>query len=876
MTAKEIRQSFLDFFQSKQHKIVPSAPMVVKNDPTLMFTNAGMNQFKDIFLGNSPVQYSRIANSQKCLRVSGKHNDLEEVGHDTYHHTMFEMLGNWSFGDYFKEEAIDWAWEYLTVVLKIDKTKLYASVFEGSKDDGLDKDTEAYNIWLKHLPAERIINGNKKDNFWEMGETGPCGPCSEIHIDLRSDAEIAAKDGASLVNADHPEVIEIWNNVFMQYNRKANGSLELLPAKHVDTGMGFERLTRVIQKVKSNYDTDIFQPIIKEISRLSQIPYGSSNEQDIAMRVVADHLRTISFAITDGQLPSNNKAGYVIRRILRRAVRYSYTFLDQKQSFIYKLVPALIDSMGVAYPELVAQKELVEKVIKEEEESFLRTLSTGISLLDKIIKETKFKKQTAVSGKVAFELYDTFGFPLDLTELILKENSLVINKEEFDSEMEAQKQRARNASAVETGDWTILKQDDISEFIGYDYLETEISITKYRKVTSKNHEFYQLVFDATPFYGESGGQSGDIGVIENSTETITIIDTKKENNLIIHIVEQLPELISGKFKAKVNFENRKNIACNHSATHLIHQALREVLGTHVEQKGSLVHANYLRFDFSHFHKVTDEEILKVEKIVNQRIRNNYPLIENRSTPVKEAQAMGAMALFGEKYGDVVRVIKFNDSVELCGGTHVAATGELGFIKIYAESSTAAGVRRIEATSGAKAEEFVKNQLNAIKEIHRVLKNPQNIQKSVENLINENNSLQKDIEQVTRFIVGVEKRELIEKATEKGNIRLVSGLISRPLLTGLLKDLTFQIKSEADNLVVVLGTIHNGNPQLAVGCSDNLKEKGFNAVEIVREAGKLIEGGGGGQATFATAGGKISENIEKAIAKAIEEVQKKNL
>ncbi len=874
MTAKEIRQSFLDFFESKQHKIVPSAPMVVKNDPTLMFTNAGMNQFKDIFLGNSPVKYPRIANSQKCLRVSGKHNDLEEVGHDTYHHTMFEMLGNWSFGDYFKQEAIDWAWEYLTEVLKIDKTKLYASVFEGSKEDGLEKDEEAYQYWLKHLPARRIINGNKKDNFWEMGETGPCGPCSEIHIDLRSDEEIAAKDGASLVNADHPEVIEIWNNVFMQYNRKADGSLELLPAKHVDTGMGFERLTRVIQKVKSNYDTDIFQPIIKEISKLSNIPYGKSNEQDIAMRVVADHLRTISFAITDGQLPSNNKAGYVIRRILRRAVRYSYTFLNQKQSFIYRLIPALIDSMGVAYPELISQRELVMKVIKEEEESFLRTLSTGISLLEKIIAENRSKSYNIVSGKVAFELYDTFGFPLDLTELILKENEMLVNKEEFDVEMANQKQRARNAGAVETGDWIVLQQDDVEEFIGYDRLETEVVITRYRKVIAKGAELFQLVFNITPFYAESGGQVGDIGTISNANETVNIINTKKENNLIIHITDKLPEQLSATFIARVDEDSRNQIASHHSATHLIHQALREVLGNHVEQKGSLVTADYLRFDFSHFQKVTDSEILQVEKLVNKRIRKNYSLQEMRNTPVKEAEAMGAMALFGEKYGEVVRVIKFNDSVELCGGTHVKATGEIGFVKIFGESSVAAGVRRIEAVSGEKAEGLVNENFTILKEVHKALKNPQNIQRNIEEMMATNSSLQKEVENVTKFVLGVEKRDLIDGAKSHNDIKIVKGIITRPVLTGSLKDLAFQIKAESDNIVVILGSIHNGAPQLALGCSDNLKSKGFNAVELIREAGKLINGGGGGQPTFATAGGKLPEKLDIALEKIFDDVKSK--
>lgn len=874
MKAAEVRQSFLDFFESKQHRIVPSAPMVVKNDPTLMFTNAGMNQFKEIFLGNSPIVDKRVANSQKCLRVSGKHNDLEEVGHDTYHHTMFEMLGNWSFGDYFKKDAIDWAWEYLTEVLKIDKSRLYATVFEGYAGDGLERDNEAFGIWSKHLSADQIINGNKKDNFWEMGESGPCGPCSEIHIDLRDDDEIAKIPGRDLVNNDHPQVIEIWNNVFIQYNRKASGELELLPSKHVDTGMGFERLVRVLQGKKSNYDTDIFTPIITEQERLTQIKYGTSNQTDIAMRVVADHVRTIAFAIADGQLPSNNKAGYVIRRILRRAVRYAYTFLGSREGYMYRLIPALVSCMGDAYPELKSQQDLITKVMKEEEESFLRTLETGISLLNKIIAETRQNGSLQVSGKVAFELYDTFGFPLDLTELILKENELTLNRAEFETEMEAQKNRARNATAIQTDDWVVLKEDERAEFIGYDHLEAEVYITRFRKITSKNKEQYQLVFNATPFYAESGGQVGDTGIISNINERIDIIDTKKENNLIVHISNTLPENPAAKFVAKVDVDKRLSIARHHSVTHLLHKALREILGTHVEQKGSLVHADHLRFDFSHFHKVSEDEMVAIEKRVNQLIRENTPLNEGRETPIAKAREMGAMALFGEKYGDVVRIIQFGDSIELCGGTHVSATGQIGYFKITGESSISAGVRRIEAVAGHKAEEYVYGQENQIRDLHITLKNPSNLKRSVEMLLEENNTLSRELDQLRKNMIAVEKQTLLNNATVVNGVRVVVANID-PMFASVLKDFAFQLRGAANDVAAVLGVMANGNPQIAVIISEETAKKtGLNASEIIREAAKEIQGGGGGQPFFATAGGKNPAGLDKALAKAGEMVKAK--
>ena len=744
LTAKEIRESFKQFFASKEHQIVPSAPMVVKGDPTLMFTNAGMNQFKDIILGNVPRKYPRVADSQKCLRVSGKHNDLEEVGHDTYHHTMFEMLGNWSFGDYFKKEAINWAWEYLVEVLKLNPERLYATVFEGSPAEGLDRDNEAAGYWEQYLPKDHILNGNKHDNFWEMGDTGPCGPCSEIHIDLRSDEERAAVSGADMVNKDHPQVIEIWNLVFMQFNRKADGSLEPLPAKVIDTGMGFERLCMALQGKTSNYDTDVFQPIIKVIAGMAGTTYGTDKQQDIAMRVIADHIRTIAFAITDGQLPSNAKAGYVIRRILRRAVRYGYTFLDRKEAFMYKLLPVLIETMGDAYPELIAQKTLIEKVIKEEEESFLRTLETGIRLLDKKMEETKAAGKTVLNGVDAFTLYDTYGFPLDLTELILRENGMEADIEEFNKAMQKQKERARNAAAIETGDWITLKEGEC-KFVGYDLFECEAEILRYRQIKQKNKVLYQIVLDQTPFYAEMGGQVGDTGWLIADDEKIDVIDTKRENNLPVHLVAKLPKDVTATFTAKINVKKRIQCECNHSATHLLHEALREVLGTHVEQKGSYVSPDSLRFDFSHFQKVTDEEIRKVEILVGEKIRANFPLEEHRNMPIAEAKALGAMALFGEKYGDEVRVVKYGSSVELCGGTHIPATGMIGFLHVIGESSIAAGVRRIEAVTAEGAEQFVYAQQDLIRELRALMNHMPNLAQAMKKSIEENAEMKKQIE-----------------------------------------------------------------------------------------------------------------------------------
>jgi alanyl-tRNA synthetase len=865
LTAKEIRKSFTDFFASKEHVIVPSAPMVVKNDPTLMFTNAGMNQFKDIFLGNTPRKYPRVADSQKCLRVSGKHNDLEEVGLDTYHHTMFEMLGNWSFGDYFKEEAITWAWEYLVDVLKIDPNRLYATVFEGSDEDGLSRDDEAATFWAKFLPKDRIIDGSKKDNFWEMGDTGPCGPCSEIHIDLRDDDERAKVPGVELVNKDHPQVIEIWNNVFMQFNRKADGSLEALPAKHVDTGMGFERLCMAIQGKKSNYDTDVFQPIIKEIGRICGCAYGDSAEGDIAMRVVADHIRTIAFSITDGQLPSNAKAGYVIRRILRRAVRYGYTFLNQRNAFMYKLIPALIDSMGDAYPELEAQKTLVEKVIKEEEESFLRTLETGIRLLDKIMEDTKAAGKSEISGKDGFTLYDTFGFPLDLTELILRENNLTLNIAEFDAAMAAQKERARNAAAVETGDWVVLKEGE-PQFIGYDFLESDVEILRYRKVKQKNQELYQVVLDKSPFYAEMGGQMGDSGYLEANGVRYEILDTKKENNLSIHLMKSLPGDVSSTFYAVVDKDKRIQTACNHTATHILDYALRSVLGTHVEQKGSMVSSMVLRFDFSHFQKVTDDELREVERLANAMVRKNIPLTEYREIPIEEAKSMGAMALFGEKYGDTVRVIQYGPSMELCGGTHVQATGEIGSIRILSESSVAAGIRRIEAVSAAKADEILYMKEDLLKDMKNFFNNTPNLLQSVKKTIEENVDLKKQVEQYYQEKIISMRDLLISQAKIVNGVKLI--VIKGEFSADMVKSVAFQIKNVTTESLAVLGATYSQDkkPSLTVLLSDDLVAKGMNATQIVRDAAKEIQGGGGGQPFFAQAGGKNYDGLNVALDK----------
>ncbi|MCF6239855.1 MAG: alanine--tRNA ligase [Bacteroidales bacterium] len=872
MTSNELRNTFLDFFESKNHKIVPSAPMVVKNDPTLMFTNAGMNQFKDIFLGQSPIKERRVADSQKCLRVSGKHNDLEEVGHDTYHHTMFEMLGNWSFGDYFKKEAIEWAWEYLTEVLKIPQDRLYATVFEGAVEDGLDADDEAKNYWLNYLPEERVLYGSKKDNFWEMGDTGPCGPCSEIHIDIRSDEEREKISGKELVNKDHPLVIEIWNLVFIQFNRKADSSLEALPLKHVDTGMGFERLAMVVQGKQSNYDTDIFQPIIQEIAKISGFAYGKDEKKDIAMRVMADHLRTISFAIADGQLPSNNKAGYVIRRILRRAVRYAYTFLNLQEPSIYKLLPVLIKVMGNAYPELEKQKHIIEKVIQEEENAFLKTLDIGIRMLDKIIEKTKSAGFKEVSGKEAFELYDTYGFPLDLTELILREHDLIVNKSQFDEEMTAQKSRSKQAALAETDDWVVLREDDDEEFVGYDYLETSLKITQYRKVKIKGKELYQLVFNITPFYAEGGGQVGDTGYIESGDERIEILDTKKEHNQIIHIVKELPKYPKSKFKAVVNRVKRKLTEANHSATHLLHYALRKVLGEHVEQKGSLVNDKHLRFDFSHFKKLDKEEIRKVETLVNDLIRRNIALDEKRNMPIQKAREIGAMSLFGEKYGDVVRVVKFGDSVEFCGGTHVRATGEIGYFIITAESATAAGIRRIEALTSMNAENYIKKQLDILDDVKSLFKNPKNLHQSVASLIDENVKLKKQIEVFQKEKAKGLKKDLLQSIKEINGINVIVAEIQADSAQ-TLKDIAFQLKGELENLFLILGSNINGKANIAVMISDNLvNEKGLHAGNIIREIAKEIQGGGGGQAFFATAGGKNPDGIKSALDRALSFIQ----
>ena len=870
MTAKEIRESFKKFFESKEHLIVPSAPMVVKDDPTLMFTNAGMNQFKDIILGNATPKCRRQADSQKCLRVSGKHNDLEEVGHDTYHHTMFEMLGNWSFGDYFKKEAISWAWEYIVDVLKIDPKDLYATVFEGSPEEGLSRDDEAAGIWEQFLPKDHIINGNKHDNFWEMGDTGPCGPCSEIHVDSRSEEEKAKVPGRELVNKDHPQVIEIWNLVFMQYNRKADGSLEGLPAKVIDTGMGFERLVRTLQGKTSNYDTDVFQPLIKVLGDMAGCKYGEDEKKDIAMRVVVDHLRAIAFAIADGQLPSNAKAGYVIRRILRRAVRYGYTFLGQKEAFIYKLVPTLVDEMGDAFPEIGAQQKLVMKVMQEEESSFLRTLENGIKLLQGVIDETKAAGKTEIAGDKAFTLFDTFGFPLDLTELICREQGLTVDEKGFDVCMQEQKNRARNAAEVKLGDWVTLS-DVESEFVGYDYTEHPAHIIKYREVQQKKRTAYEVILDKTPFYGEMGGEIGDSGVLVSENEEIKVLDTKKENGLSIHIVDKLPEQPEAEFMACVDVERRHAIEANHTCTHLLDEALREVLGTHVEQKGSLVTADYFRFDFSHFEKVTPEQLREVEHIVNAKIREDIPLKEYRDYPIEKAKELGAIALFGEKYGDKVRVVQFGTSVEFCGGCHAQSTGRLGMVRIVSESSIAAGVRRIEAITGKAVEDMLDKMQDFMTDLKGLLNNAPDLMATVQKAISENKELQAQVEQFKAQKAQQLKQMLIEKAREVNGVKVIYGVL--PMEEQHVKDIAFQLRSQfPEHLLVVIGSEAAGKPTLTVSISDDLVAEGKNAGQYVREAGKLIQGGGGGQPHFATAGGKNPDGLKAAVDKIIELAQ----
>lgn len=871
MTSNQIRECFLEFFRSKNHTIVPSAPMVVKNDPTLMFTNAGMNQFKDWFLGNSEVKYHRVADSQKCLRVSGKHNDLEEVGHDTYHHTMFEMLGNWSFGDYFKTEAIDWAWELLTEVYKLDKERLYATVFEGCEQDGVAMDQEAKDAWLKHLPEERIILGNRKDNFWEMGETGPCGPCSEIHIDLRSDEERAKVPGVELVNKSHHLVIEIWNLVFMQFNRKANGSLEPLPQKHVDTGMGLERLCMALQGKKSNYDTDVFTNMISEISRLTGVEYKADGDTGIAMRVIADHIRAISFSIADGQLPSNVKAGYVIRRILRRAVRYAYTFLKMDEPLLCRLVPALVAQMGEAFPELKAQQQIVEKVIKEEEEAFLRTLDKGIKLMDNIIKNNAGSK--TVSGKDAFVLYDTFGFPIDLTELIAKEHGYTVDLKEFEQELQQQKNRSRNATAVEEGDWVEVNPYTATEFTGYDSsVEENVKLLKYRSVKAKNKETVQLVFDRSPFYAESGGQVGDSGWLEyEDGSKVEIINTIKENGLPVHIATSVPADPQATFTARINQERRQSVTNNHTATHLLHRALRELLGTHIEQKGSSVTPNGFRFDFSHFEKIDGATLREVEKLVNRYIRENRPRNEFRNIPIEEAKAKGAMALFGEKYGDTVRVIQFGDSIELCGGTHVDATGNIGFFKIISEGAVAAGIRRIEATTGKNAEDLLYAAEDMIMQIKSFFNNTPNLTGSIKKLIADNDSLKKGAEEFMK------ERAASMKVTLMKNVQQINGYnvmaIKGPFMPEVIKNAAFMIRQECTETILVAATHFEEKPTLTLMFTDDLVAKGANAGKVIREAAKLINGGGGGQPGLATAGGKNIEGLNEAFNKLMEEAVK---
>ena len=888
MTANEIRDSYKKFFESKQHAIVPSAPMVIKDDPTLMFTNAGMNQWKDIILGTRDPEPRRRADTQKCLRVSGKHNDLEEVGHDTYHHTMFEMLGNWSFGDYFKEGAIDMAWEYLVDVLKLDPEDLYVTVFEGSPEENIPRDDEAAKYWAKHVPEDHIINGNKHDNFWEMGDTGPCGPCSEIHVDSRTPEQRKAsgKSGRDLVNQDDPQVIEIWNLVFMQFNRKADGSLEKLSMNVIDTGMGFERLVRMLQGKHSNYDTDVFQPIIKAEQELTGLKYTTFEEEEtgisgntglsrkqqddinVAMRVCADHLRAVSFSIADGQLPSNAKAGYVIRRILRRAVRYAYTFLGQKEGFLYKLVPTLVHEMGDAFPELKAQQQLISKVMKEEEDAFLRTLDKGISLLDKAMEQLKAEGKTELDGVQAFRLFDTYGFPLDLTELICRENGFTVNEEQFNVEMQKQKERARNAAAVENSDWVELAAGE-QQFVGYDYTEYECHILRYRKVTQKKNEFYELVLDYTPFYGEMGGQVGDCGVICNEAETIEIVDSKRENNQTVHIVKQLPKDPSAQFMACVDTDKRDASAANHTATHLLDYALKQVLGDHVEQKGSFVSADTLRFDFSHFQKVTDEEIRQVERMVNEMIRENIPLDEHREVPFEEAKKLGAIALFGEKYGDKVRVVRFGPSCEFCGGIHAKATGKIGFFKIISESSVAAGIRRIEAKTGKECEELLYKTEDILKAIKGFFNNAKDLQATIVKYIEEHDTMKKDIEQFQAQRVQALAQEIVAKGRIVNGVKVVTA--KAPIAPDAAKDLVFKVRELCpENLVCVVGSVFNDKPMLNIMLSDDMvKDHGLNAGQMVREAAKLMQGGGGGQPHFASAGGKNADGLSAAIDKVIE-------
>jgi alanyl-tRNA synthetase len=859
LTSKDIRRKFLEFFESKGHEIVPSAPVVNKSDPTLMFINAGMNPFKDFFLGNAIPKNTRIADTQKCLRVSGKHNDLDEVGHDTYHHTLFEMLGNWSIGDYFKEDAVNWAWELLTEVYGLEQDRLYVTVFGGDEGDGLSRDNEAASLWAQYVAADRILDGSKKDNFWEMGESGPCGPCSEIHIDLRSDADRAAVPGASLVNEDHPQVVEIWNLVFMQFNRKANGSLENLPAQHIDTGMGFERLCMALQGKQSNYDTDVFTPLLNKISSISGIAYGKSEATDIAQRVIADHIRAVAFAIADGQLPSSSGAGYVIRRILRRAIRYGFSYLDLKTPFMYQLVDTLEAQMGEFFPEITTQKSLVMKVIEEEEQSFLRTLAQGLAKLDDFLAEGN----KTLDGKRAFELYDTYGFPIDLTELIMRENDKVVDMVEFTAEMTAQKERSRAATKLNTDDWIVLEDDEKQEFVGYDYTSTEVRITRYRKVSTKNKEFYQLVLSLTPFYPEGGGQVGDTGVLVQGDQKIAIFDTKKENGIIVHFTKELPSELSGPWSAEVSESKRRETAKNHSATHLMHEALREVLGTHVEQKGSLVNSEYLRFDFSHFQKVSDDELTQIEALVNQRIQANLPLEEFRNIPIAEAKDMGAMMLFGEKYGDTVRAIKFGSSIELCGGIHVKATGAIGLFKFTSEGAVAAGVRRVEAVTGMGAMKYIGDALSTLRDAAEVLKNPKDLAGAIQQLKEKEAAAQKEVEALRKEKALAAAGELENNAEDHGGVRVIAARTAMD--AGSVKDMVFKLKGQG-NTLVIFANAWEGKATVSIGISDEVvADKGWHAGNAVRALAQHIQGGGGGQPAFATAGGKNPEGLDKVLS-----------